>query len=63
MAHSKEFELLQSLQSYFEDTPQDVLDKDWEKLSYLNEVGPDVFEALGIEDITLRNLYSESTVI
>lgn len=60
---SKEFELLKSLQSYYEDTPQDVLDKDWKELSYLNEVGPDVFEALGIEDISLRNLYTENTVI
>lgn len=36
--------LLDSLKSYFENTPQDVLEKDWREIEYLNEIGPDVFE-------------------
>lgn len=36
--------LLDSLKNYFENTPQDVLDKDWKEIEPLNEIGPDVFE-------------------
>ena len=33
--------LLDSLKDYFDKTPQDVLEKDFEELEYLNEIGPD----------------------
>ena len=36
--------LLENLKRYFENTPQDILDKDWEDLKYLNNIGPDVEE-------------------
>lgn len=36
--------LLENLKKYFENTPQDVLDKDWKDVEYLNEIGPDVIE-------------------
>ena len=36
--------LLDSLKTYFENTPKDVLRKDLDELEYLNEMGPDVLE-------------------
>ena len=33
-----------SLKRYFEETPQDILDRDWEDMKLLNEIGPDVFD-------------------
>ena len=36
--------LLDSLKTYFENTPKDVLRKDLDDLEYLNEMGPDVLE-------------------
>lgn len=32
----------ESLKKYFEKTPKEVLDKDWEDIKYLNNIGPDV---------------------
>ena len=34
--------LLKSLEEYFEKTPKEQLDADWEKLKVWNEIGPDV---------------------
>ena len=34
-------DLLDSLKDYFDKTPQDVLEKDFKELEYLNEIGPD----------------------
>ena len=34
--------LLKSLEEYFEKTPKEQLDADWEKLKVYNEIGPDV---------------------
>lgn len=36
--------LADSLRKHFEETPQDVLDREWEELKYLNEIGPDASE-------------------
>ena len=36
--------LFESLKRYFENTPKEVLDSEWEKMKYLNEIGPDVIE-------------------
>lgn len=36
--------LLENLKEYFENTPQEILDKDWDKVKYLNDIGPDVTE-------------------
>ena len=33
--------LLDSLKDYFDKTPQDVLEKDFKELEYLNEIGLD----------------------
>ena len=33
-----------SLKKYFENTPKEVLDKDWEDIKHLNEIGPDAIE-------------------
>lgn len=32
------------LKKYFEETPQDILDKEWEEIKPLNDIGPDVLE-------------------
>ena len=37
-------QILESLKKHYADTPQEVLDKEWEELAYLNDIGPDVFE-------------------
>jgi len=36
--------LADSLKRHFEETPQDVLDREWEELKHLNEIGPDATE-------------------
>lgn len=36
--------LFESLKDYFENTPKDVIEKDWREIEYLNEIGPDVIE-------------------
>lgn len=38
--------LLQQLKKYFEETPRDIIEKEWNELSYLNEIGPTVEEYL-----------------
>ena len=38
--------LLQQLKEYFDNTPRDVLEKEWNELSYLNEIGPTIDEYL-----------------
>jgi len=34
--------LLDSLKNYFENTPTDVLERDWRELAHLNDFGEDV---------------------
>lgn len=36
--------LADSLKRHFEETPKEVLDKEWEEIKHLNEIGPDVLE-------------------
>jgi len=36
--------IYESLKQYFENTPKEVLDKDWKEIEPLNEIGPDVIE-------------------
>ena len=38
--------ILKQLKKYFEETPRDVIEKEWNELSYLNEIGPTVEEYL-----------------
>ena len=38
--------ILKQLKKYFEETPRDVIEKEWNELSYLNEIGPTVKEYL-----------------
>lgn len=38
--------LLQQLKKYFDNTPKEVLEKELNELSYLNETGPTVDEFL-----------------
>lgn len=38
--------LLQRLKEYFDNTPRDVLEKEWNELSYLNEIGPTIDQYL-----------------
>ena len=37
-------QILESLKKHYANTSQEVLDKEWEELAYLNDIGPDVFE-------------------
>lgn len=39
-------DLLQQLKEYFDNTPRDIIEKEWNELSYLNEIGPSVNEYL-----------------
>ena len=36
--------ILDGLKKYFENTPKEEIEKDWEKIRPLNEAGPDVIE-------------------
>lgn len=36
--------LFDSLKDYFENTPKDVLDRDWKEMEQLNDIGSDVAE-------------------
>lgn len=36
--------LVDSLREYFENIPQEQLDKDWAEIEYLNDIGPDALE-------------------
>lgn len=36
--------LYDSLSNYFENTPKEILDKDWKEIENLNKIGPDVIE-------------------
>lgn len=36
--------LFDELKKYFDSTPQYILNEDWKKREYLNEIGPDVME-------------------
>jgi hypothetical protein len=36
--------LAESLRKYFEETPQDILDREWDELKSFNEIGPDATE-------------------
>ena len=38
--------LSEQLKDYFDNTSQEQLDKDWEKLKYWNELGPEIDEYL-----------------
>ena len=38
--------LVEDLKQYFENTPQEELDKDWEELKHLNDIGPTCDEYL-----------------
>lgn len=35
---------IESLKTYFDETPQDILEKDWKEIEPLNAIGPDVLE-------------------
>lgn len=34
----------EKLKKYFESTPKELLDKEWEEMKHLNDIGPDVIE-------------------
>jgi hypothetical protein len=36
--------LLEDIKNYFNNTPKDILEKDWKEKEYLDEIGPDVME-------------------
>ncbi|MFC2440004.1 MAG: recombinase [Segatella maculosa] len=40
--------LLEKLERYFENTPEELLEKDFGELAFLNEIGPDVLEYAGM---------------
>ena len=43
MKESK-YPICEALKKYFEETPKEQLDKDWEEIKYLNEIRPDVID-------------------
>jgi len=50
-------EMVQDLQHYFENTPQEQIDEDWKKVEELDLVGPTVEEFLGINKYNMKELY------
>ena len=47
-------EMVQDLQHYFETTPQEKIDEDWEKVKELDLVGPTVEEFLNIKPVNME---------
>ena len=45
------------LKEYFENTPKEQLNKDWDNIKHLNDIGPDVIEYYNI--ITQTKLKEE----
>ena len=39
------------LKKYFEETPKEIIEKEWEEIKHLNEIGPDVIETLRGKEI------------
>lgn len=37
-------ELIENLNRYFRETPQEIIERDWKEMEYLNEIGPDISE-------------------
>lgn len=50
-------EMAQELQHYFETTPQEKIDEDWEKVKEFDNVGPTVEEFLGINQNNMKELF------
>lgn len=52
----------EALKKYFEETPKEQLDAEWEGIKQLNEIGPDVIEYcylyLNIPDCLKRKIYA-----
>jgi len=46
--------LLDSLKNYFENTPTDVLERDWRELAHLNDFGEDVLSYAEAFDCVVR---------
>lgn len=41
--------VFESLKNYFENTPSEQIEKDWEELKKYNEIGPDIEEFLSVQ--------------
>lgn len=41
--------VFKSLKNYFENTPSEQIEKDWEELKKYNEIGPDIEEFLFVQ--------------
>lgn len=52
-------EFAEKLKKYFEETPQEQLDADWEKIKHLNEIGPDVEEYVNFYRGEIENKKTE----
>lgn len=46
MKEKEHHPILQALQDYFDNTPKEQLEKDWEELEKFNQYGPDMEECL-----------------
>ena len=44
----KKSKILQALEDYFNNTPPEQLEKDWQELEKYNQIGPDVLECLDL---------------
>jgi hypothetical protein len=57
--------LLEDLKNYFNNTPKDILEKEWKEKAYLDDIGPDVMEYFEFvkgyyeSDITYGKYYRE----
>ena len=47
--------LYDNLKTYLENTSQEVLEKEWKELEYLNEIGPDVLEYASFVKVNYSN--------
>lgn len=47
--------VFKSLKNYFENTPSEQIEKDWEELKKYNEIGPDIEEFLSVQKNSQRH--------
>ena len=64
MANNKDKEespLIKGLKDYFENTPQEQLDKDFQELEVYNQIGPDAFEYIELVMNELNGIPAETS--
>lgn len=52
--------VFESLKNYFENTPSEQIEKDWEELKKYNEIGPDIEEFLSVQKQFAKDMENQN---